>query len=165
MWICLRRRFNLGQQLGKLCRPGGKIFKALVATGMKLNSQKSNWACRDKIPVLGYILHLPTKSLLASPTKIKGILSMCPPKDKRSTKRFVGAVSFLSQFIFGLQQLLKPLHEIASPKTPFVWTPECHRNWETIRRSIAHLPALCLHYIASLLNYMFAIVPPCADLT
>ena len=121
-----------------------RYFKALVATGMKLNSQKSNWACRDKIPVLGYILHLPTKSLLASPTKIKGILSMCPPKDKRSTKRFVGAVSFLSQFIFGLQQLLKPLHEIASPKTPFVWTSECHKNWETIRRSIAQLPALRL---------------------
>ena len=52
--------------------------------------------------------------------------------------------SFLSQFIFGLQQLLKPLHELASPKTAFVWTAECHKNWETIRRSIAALPALRL---------------------
>ena len=121
-----------------------RYFKALVATGIKLNSLKSRWACRGQIPVLGHILHLPTKSLLASPTKVKGILSMTPPKDKRATKRFIGAVSFLSQFIFGLQQLLKPLHELASPKSAFIWSAECHQNWETIKRSIAALPALRL---------------------
>ena len=49
-----------------------RYFKALVATGMKLNLQKSRWACRDKIPVLGFILHLPTKSLLSSPKKVQG---------------------------------------------------------------------------------------------
>ena len=121
-----------------------KFFKALQATGFKLHPLKTTWFCRTNLPCLGFILNLPSKSLLAAPQKIKGIMSMTQPRCKRDVKRFVGAVSFLSQFIFGLQQLLRPLHTAAAPKPPFVWSASCNESWLTIKRSLASLPALRL---------------------
>ena len=121
-----------------------KFFIALKATGFKLHPLKTSWFCRGDLPVLGFILNLPSRSLLASPQKIKGIMSMAQPRSKRDIKRFIGAISFLSQFIFGLQQLLRPLHTAASPKPPFAWTSECNESWLTIRRSLAALPCLRL---------------------
>ena len=121
-----------------------KFFKALQATGFRLHPLKTSWFCRTNLPCLGFILNLPNKSLLAAPQKIKGIMSMTQPRNKRDVKRFVGAVSFLSQFIFGLQQLLRPLHTAAAPKPPFVWSAACNNSWLTIKRSIAALPALRL---------------------
>ena len=121
-----------------------KFFKALQATGFRLHPLKTSWFCRTNLPCLGFILNLPNKSLLAAPQKIKGIMSMTQPRNKRDVKRFVGAVSFLSQFIFGLQQLLRPLHTAAAPKPSFVWSAACNESWLTIKRSIAALPALRL---------------------
>ena len=126
-----------------------KFFSALSATGFKLHPLKSTWFVRTNLPVLGFILNLPCKSLLASPQKIKALMTTSRPRSKREIRRFVGAVSFLSQFIFGLQQLLRPLHTAASPKVPFAWSRDCEFSWRTIQRSVASLPALKLpspHY-------------------
>ena len=121
-----------------------KFFIALKATGFKLHPKKSVWYCRNDLPILGFILNLPSRCLLASPQKIKGIMSMAQPRNKRDIKRFIGAISFMSQFIFGLQQLLRPLHTAASPKPPFAWTAECNEAWLVLKRSLAALPALRL---------------------
>ena len=121
-----------------------KFFIALKATGFKLHPRKTSWFCRNDLPCLGFTINLPSKSLLASPQKIKGIMSMAQPRNKREIKRFIGAVSYLSQFIFGLQQLLRPLHTAASPKPNFAWTTECNESWLIIKRSLAALPALRL---------------------
>ena len=126
-----------------------KFFAALTATGFRLHPLKCTWFVRTNLPVLGFILNLPCKSLLASPQKIKSLMTTIRPRSKREIRRFVGAVSFLSQFIFGLQQLLRPLHTAASPKIPFAWTRDCEFSWRTIQRSVASLPALKLpspHY-------------------
>ena len=121
-----------------------KFFAALAATGFKLHPTKSTWWVRADLPVLGFILNLPCKSLLASQQKIKSLMTTTQPKTKREIRRFIGAVSFLSHFIFGLQQLLRPLHTAASPKVPFMWSRECDFCWRTILRSLATLPALKL---------------------
>ena len=121
-----------------------KFFSALSATGFKLHPLKSTWFVRTNLPVLGFILNLPCKSLLASPQKIKALMTTSRPRSKREIRRFVGAVSFLSQFIFGLQRLLRPLHTAASPKVPLAWTRDCEFSWRTIQRSVASLPALKL---------------------
>ena len=126
-----------------------KFFIALKGSGLRLHPLKTSWFCRTELPVLGFILNLPCKSLLASPQKVKGLTTMSQPRNKREVKRFIGAVSFLGQFIFGLQQLLRPLHTAASPNGPFTWSAECAQNWQIIRRSVASLPALRLpspHY-------------------
>ena len=121
-----------------------KFFAALSATGFKLHPLKSTWWVRSNLPVLGFILNLECKSLLAAPQKVKALISTTQPRNKREIRRFVGAVSFLSQFIFGLQQLLRPLHTAASPKGPFVWSDACHAAWLAVKRSVASLPALRL---------------------
>ena len=121
-----------------------KFFAALSATGFRLHPLKSTWWVRTNLPVLGFILNLECKSLLAAPQKIKSLMTTTQPRSKREIRRFIGAVSFLAHFIFGLQQLLRPLHTAASPSVPFTWTRECDFCWRTIRRSLACLPALKL---------------------
>ena len=121
-----------------------KFFAALSACGFRLHPVKSTWWVRTNLPVLGFILNLECKSLLAAPQKIKSLMTTTQPRSKREIRRFIGAVSFLAHFIFGLQQLLRPLHTAASPSVPYVWTRECDFCWRTIRRSLASLPALRL---------------------
>ena len=101
------------------------FFRACVKDNIKIKMRKSFHFINDTFILFGFEVSLKTHFIRPEKDKIDKICAMIPPSNKTKTKSFIGAVTYFSPMIKNLQQLLSPLHEISSPKTPFKWTEQC----------------------------------------
>ena len=121
-----------------------KFFHALSCDGFKVNPSKCLFWERKSISILGYLYQIQCRSLIANPQKVKHIAHLKSPKTRTELKRILGVANFLSEFIYGLQTILAPLHKLASTKVRFIWTHLEESALTNLKRSIASLPALRL---------------------
>ena len=61
----------------------------------------------------------------SDPKKVEAIQDWPIPEDQQQLQSFLGSVNYLSHFIAGLSDLCKPLQNLVSADTPFIW-PETH---------------------------------------
>jgi hypothetical protein len=74
--------------------------------------------------------------------KCLSIRNMTRPTCQKAVRRFIGAVSYLSQYLPRLQELLSPLHELTRKSKHFHWET-CHEEaFQTIKDLLIKPPVL-----------------------
>ena len=120
------------------------FFRACVKDNIKIKMRKSFHFINDTFILFGFEVSLKTHFIRPEKDKIDKICAMIPPSNKTKTKSFIGAVTYFSAMIKNLQQILSPLHEISSPKTPFKWTEQCQQSFDAIKRELCKIPMIYL---------------------
>ena len=74
--------------------------------------------------------------------KCDAIQNLEPPKTVQDCRKFCGMVKFLATFLKYLQKILIPIYNLTRKNTPFVWTNECQKAFETIKLKLSQPPIL-----------------------
>ena len=77
-------------------------------------------------------------------SRLEAIQNLKPPITVKKCRSFVGMVNFLSIFCQNLQNLLKPIYDLARKGRPFNWQQEQQTTFEEIKSRLQKPPVLHL---------------------
>ena len=83
--------------------------------------------------------------LRADDLKIKGIRDMPSPQNLAELQTFMGVVNYLNWFFSIMAQTSEPLRQLMNKDTPFLWQPEHHRAFQSLKQIITEAPVLAYY--------------------
>uniref|UniRef100_A0A0N5BIP6 RNA-directed DNA polymerase n=1 Tax=Strongyloides papillosus TaxID=174720 RepID=A0A0N5BIP6_STREA len=117
------------------------MLKGLCNYGLKINAGKME-LMRTEICYLNVILsHM---KIRPNPMYIKGLLKMKKPSNVSELRRYLGAVNYCRDFIFGITELEKPLLTLLQKDQSYLWTDECERSYNEIQTMLKEVGFLKL---------------------
>ncbi|EZG42719.1 KRAB-A domain protein, partial [Gregarina niphandrodes] len=106
-----------------------------------LNIRKSHFGLSE-FEYLGVTIR--DGKIYPSKKSIATIQGLSPPEDVNGVRRLLGLVGYLRKFIPDFAALVKPIQELITAEE-FVWSDECQRKFEDIKRLLTtSQPSLCL---------------------
>ena len=94
-------------------------LKRIQSAGITLNEGKCQFN-QSRVTFLGYVID--KDGISPDPKKTAAIQEMPQPSSVTELRRFMGMVNQMSKFSPKIAHLSKPLRELLSPKTMWVWT-------------------------------------------
>ena len=108
---------------------------------MTLNFEK----CKFKETELIYLGHkLAVNGLGPDEKKIKSILEMPKPEDKKDVQRLLGLINYVGKFIPNLSELTAPLRELLVKNKPWQWGKSQNQSFERTKELL--ISKKCLAY-------------------
>ena len=111
-----------------------EVLERLSQYGFVVNIKKSFFAVSE-IEYLGY--WITRDGIQPQPKKVEAIHRLTPPKTKRQLRRFLGMVNYYRDMWKRRSHLIAPLTAIVSPTAKFVWTKECQKSFDDIKKVIS----------------------------
>ena len=115
------------------------VFERLQAAGLKLKPSKCEYMSTT-LDFLGHIIS--AEGLRVDPYKVKAISGLEPPTKIRGVRAFLGMCSYYRKFIKNMATIAKPLTDLTKKDTPFEWTTECQRAFDTLKAALQNTPTL-----------------------
>ena len=106
---------------------------------MKLNRKKLK-LCLTEVRYMGHILT--STGVQADPMKIKAIVEMPRPQDKKAVERLLGTVQYLSRFLPKLSDVAKPLRQLTEKEVVFTWQQQQEEAFTHIKNLVTSSPVL-----------------------
>ena len=114
------------------------LFQALKKDNFRLKLSKSHHFIQDSLILFGFYIDLKNKNIKPEPDKINKIIDLPTPTTKKDLRKFIGAVSYFSNFLPELQKHLAPLHDKTAKNKMFQWTDECDKQFFTIKKNASN---------------------------
>ena len=102
---------------------------------------------------ISYTINLLSHTISPELSKVNKLLQMERPDTKKRVRAFIGGTSYFSHMVDKFQQIMSPLHNLAAPKTKFLWTDSCQLAFDTIKKTLAKLPFLYLYNPSKTLHF------------
>ncbi|PFX17897.1 Retrovirus-related Pol polyprotein from transposon 17.6 [Stylophora pistillata] len=83
--------------------------------------------------------------LRADDLKIKAIRDMPSPQNLAKLQMFMGMVNYLNRFSPIMTQTSEPLRQLMKKGIPFVWQPEHHKAFQSLKQIITEAPVLAYY--------------------
>jgi hypothetical protein len=94
----------------------------------------------DTIPSLGHILS--AQGVAVDPCKVKDILEWKPPTIVHQVRSFLGMAGYYRRFIPDFSKIAKPITELLKNHVKFVWSSECNKAFEELKKLLTTAPVL-----------------------
>jgi hypothetical protein len=94
----------------------------------------------DTIPFLGHILS--DEGVAVDPSKVKDILEWKPPTTVHQVQSFLGMAGYYHCFIPDFSKIAKPITELLKNHIKFVWSSECNKAFEELKKFLTTAPVL-----------------------
>jgi hypothetical protein len=94
----------------------------------------------DTIPFLGHILS--AKGVAVDPSKVKDILEWKPPTTVHQVRSFLGMAGYYRHFFLDFSKIAKPITELLKNHVKIVWSSECNKAFEELKRLLTTAPVL-----------------------
>jgi len=115
------------------------VFERFRKYGVKLSIPKSTFLSKN-IKILGHIIS-PT-GIIADPEKIKAILNIPIPQNKKQVLSFLGCVGYFRKFIKSYSDISKPLTLLTHKDIDFKWTDMENNAFEKLKTILTSPPLL-----------------------
>jgi RNase H-like domain found in reverse transcriptase/Integrase zinc binding domain/Reverse transcriptase (RNA-dependent DNA polymerase) len=109
-------------------------LERLHAKNLAVNALKSYWAV-EEVDYLGF--RLTRQGVMPQERKVKAIMEMTPPTNKRSLRRFIGMVNYYRFMWRHRSQILAPLSSLSGANSPFKWTEVHQKAFEEMKRIVS----------------------------
>ena len=116
-----------------------KVFKLLIAGGVKLSMKKCTFA-KNSIKFLGFIVS--GEGVSPDQAKIDAFLKFPRPLNVKNLQQFIASVNFYRSLIPGFADLSAPLTSLLKKDAPFIWTKEHKNSFIKLRTALCHKPIL-----------------------
>lgn len=108
--------------------------------GVKFNKNKIQFRA-ESVKYLGFVFS--KDGMKIDPNRIKAIVMLENPKNKKDLQKILGMVNFFRQFIPNLSELTSSLRMLLKNDVTFMWLPDHTRALEEIKNKIVSAPVLC----------------------
>ena len=116
-----------------------KLLDRARENNLKLNRKK----LKLRLTEVRYMGHILTSTgVRADPMKIKAIVEMLRPQDKKAVKRLLGTVQYLSRFLPKLSDVAKPLRQLTEKEVVFTWQQQQEEAFTHIKNLVTSSPVL-----------------------
>jgi hypothetical protein len=92
------------------------------------------------VPFLGHVLS--PEGVAVDPGKVRDILDWKPPSTVHQVRSFLGMACYYRRFIPDFSMISKPITELLKIQVKFVWTSECEKAFQTLKRLLTTTPVL-----------------------
>ncbi|MGH7973971.1 MAG: reverse transcriptase domain-containing protein [bacterium] len=120
-------KFSFGHHVERL----REVLRRLKAHDLHYHVE-SDFLASQKVDYLGYTL-TPTR-VQPQANKIKGILSIGTPKNRKELRRFIGFVNFYRDLWPRRSETLAPLAALTSTKAAFLWTDIHQKAFDELKK-------------------------------
>ena len=94
----------------------------------------------DRISFLGHILS--AEGVSVDPGKVEDILNWKPPTTVHQVRSFMGMAGYYRRFIPDFSRISKPITELLKNSVKFVWSPDCEKAFQTLKKLLTTAPVL-----------------------
>ncbi|KAI5738960.1 hypothetical protein M8J77_013245 [Diaphorina citri] len=115
-----------------LCRLE-KVFDRIKQYNLTLNREKCKFFHKS-IEYLGHVID--AEGLHKSDDKVKAIVNSKKPENVRELRGFLGLANYYNRFIPDLATILNPLNMLLRHDRSFIWTRECEKSFNQVKREI-----------------------------
>ena len=78
------------------------------------------------------------------PCKIEAVMNWEEPTSMMEIRSFLGLAGYYRRFIKGFSQISLPLTKLTRKDAPFVWTMDCEKSFQELKRKLTSTPVLVL---------------------
>ena len=111
-----------------------EVFRRMEENHLQAKISKCSFAQKET-KYLGYIISKDRKK--PDPAKVKAIKEMRPPTDKSEVRGVLGLAGFYRDFIKNFSGITKPLNDLLTKDTEFVWAQEQQQAFEQLKNAIS----------------------------
>jgi hypothetical protein len=115
------------------------VLSRLREVNLKLNPSKCCFAAASVV-FLGHIVSKQGTRL--DPSKIDAVRGFPTPKTVANIRSFLGLTGYYRRFIKGYAKLAGPLFELTKKDVDFIWSEDCQRAFDTLKRALIGAPIL-----------------------
>lgn len=108
-----------------------------------MNKEKCEFS-KHSIKLLGQVID--QSGIHPDPEKVKAIQAMKEPENVTELRRFLGMTTQLSKFTPFLSETTKPLRDLLSTKTMWVWDEPQQTAFQQIKQQLSSTPVLALYH-------------------
>ena len=116
------------------------VLNKISESGMTLRKDKCVFASKT-VKFLGHIVS--GDGIKPDPEKVKAIVEMSPPTNKKEARRFMGMVNYLSKFSKKLSGFCVPIYAVSGQKSVWHWGDSQKLAFENIKTELTKSPILC----------------------
>ncbi|XP_066596240.1 uncharacterized protein [Prorops nasuta] len=116
-----------------------KIFKRIIAAGLLINPDKSEF-CKTSVTYLGFIVD--HRGLSTDPEKIRPIIDYPAPRNIKELRRFIGMASWYRRFVPDFATIVAPLNQLLKKNQAWVWATPQSNAFDTLKRKLTSTPTL-----------------------
>ena len=116
-----------------------KVLQRIQKYGLKLNRAKCQFGVTE-ITFLGD--KLSRAGVEPDKSKVKAILEMPRPEDKKGVLRVLGMINFIGKFIPNLSSKTVHLRQLLHDKCEFKWTGDHEQEWTRMKTTLTTEPVL-----------------------
>ena len=118
------------------------VFRRLEENGVTLNLDKCEFA-KEKAAFLGHLIG--KDGIEADPSKVEAIGQMKAPADVSELRHFLGMVNQMGKNLPNLAQTSKPLRDLLSKESAWIWNTAQKEALEEIKRQLVSTPVLAFY--------------------
>lgn len=111
-----------------------EVFRRLEDINMTINGEKSS-LLKPEIEYLGFILN--AEGCTPNPDKVKAILDLDRPSNKKTLRKFIGMVNHIRRHLPGLSAILAPLTLLSGSNIPFNWRTTHEESFNRTKELLA----------------------------
>ncbi|XP_048515211.1 uncharacterized protein LOC105692809 [Athalia rosae] len=116
-----------------------KLMNRLSKAGLTLQPNKCEFL-RTEVAYLGHIIT--QDGVRPNPDKITAVKNYPTPKNPKQIKQFLGLIGNYRRFIPDMSKIAKLINNLLKRNTPFLWTSEHQRAFESLRDILCTEPIL-----------------------
>ena len=116
-----------------------ELLQRLSDSKLTVNLAKSEFGC-GTVTYLGH--EIGQGRVAPVNAKVEAIASFPVPTDRRSLRRFLGMVGYYRKFCKNFAQIALPLTDLLKANVKFVWSEQCQKSFESLKRVLCHYPVL-----------------------
>ena len=94
----------------------------------------------EKVQFLGHVLS--AEGIAVDPSKVEEVLNWEAPTTVHQVRSFLGLAGYYRRFIPDFSRIAKPITGLLKNQTKFVWSTECEKAFQTLKRLLTTAPVL-----------------------
>ena len=128
---------NLDTHLNRL----NMVLDRLKQANLKLKPSKCCFLQRE-VEFLGY--KVSAGGIETDKKKIEAVMNWPVPSKLREVRGFLGLCGYYRRFVDKFSEIAAPLHALQKKGTPFVWSEDCQKAFQTLKEKLTEAPILTL---------------------
>jgi len=116
-----------------------QLLKAIQTEGFRLKFTKCTFAT-DSVKYLGHVIQ--NNSISPVKDNLVSINNFPVPKTQKNIRQLLGKINFYHEYIPNSAIILDPLHNLLRKNQRFIWSIECQKAFENIKKLLCSQPVL-----------------------
>nr|CAD39354.2 OSJNBa0059H15.5 [Oryza sativa Japonica Group] len=95
-----------------------------------------------EVQFLGHIVN--AQGVAVDPANVESVTKWTPPRTVTHVRSFLGLAGYYRRFIENFSKIAKPMTQLLKKEEKFIWSAECNRSFEELKRRLVSAPVLIL---------------------